>query len=83
MNIYSNPQKFHKWNVPIGIIELSESKDEPVSDTEESSDSESPDVTPPLEVKITNNPVKEKSIYDECDDSEYDEIKLTKEEMDI
>ncbi len=62
---------------------MSESKDETGSDPEESTDSESPDVTPPLEVKIINNPVKEKSIHDECDDIEYDEIKLTKEEMDI
>ncbi len=56
----------------------------PDSVSEEPKDevSEVPPVTP-IEVKVTNNIKKDYSIFDECDDVEYDEIKLTKEEMDI
>jgi len=50
--------------------------------SEESTDSEAPPVSP-IEVKITNNPVKDVKWDDERDDIEYDEIILTKEEMDI
>ncbi len=48
--------------------------------SEESTDSEVP---PVVEVKVTNTPVKEVKWDDEKDDIEYDEIILTKEEMDI
>ncbi len=81
MNIISKPQKFPKWNVLIGGIELSESKDDTGSVPEESSDSEAP--AAPLEVKVTNTPVKEVKWNDERDDIEYDEIVLTDEEKDI
>ncbi len=56
----------------------------PDSVSEEPKDevSEVPPVTP-IEVKVTNTIKKEFSIYDERDDIEYDEIILTKDEMDI
>ncbi len=56
----------------------------PDSVSEETTVDEVPPVTPvPVEVKVTNTPKKEFSIYDERDDIEYDEIILTKDEMDI
>ncbi len=61
---------------------VDEDKLPPDSVSEESTDDEAPPVTP-LEVKVTNTPKKEFSIYDERDDIEYDEITLTKDEMDI
>ncbi len=54
----------------------------PDSVSEETTVDEVPPVTP-LEVKVINTPKKEFSIYDERDDIEYDEIILTKDEMDI
>ena len=48
--------------------------------SEESPDSKAPPVTP-LEVKITNK--NEKKWNDDIDDIEYDEITLSKEDMDI
>ncbi len=59
---------------------VDEDNSPPDSVSEESKDSEVPPV-PPLEVKIISK--KEFSIYDERDDVEYDEITLTKDEMDI
>ncbi len=61
---------------------VDESKDDTGSVPEESSDSEAPAVTP-LEVKVTNTPVREKHWNDEVDDIEYERIILTKEDMDI
>ncbi len=58
---------------------MSKDKETP---SQESPDSEAPSV-PPLEVKITNNPVKDVKWNDDKDDIEYDEIVLTKEDMDI
>ncbi len=81
MNIISKPQKFPKWNVPIGGIELSEDKSDTGSVPDESSDSEAP--AAPIEVKITNAPAKDIKWNDERDDIEYDEIVLTDEEKDI
>ncbi len=49
--------------------------------SEESTDDEVPPVTP-IEVKVIAQP-KLKEWNDEKDDIEYDEIILTKEEMDI
>ncbi len=81
MNIISSPQKFPKWNVPIGIIELSEDKSDTGSVPEDSEESESPDVAP-IQVKVIN-PVKDVKWNDERDDIEYDEIIITDKEKDI
>ncbi len=50
--------------------------------SQESPDSEAPSVAP-LEVKVTNEPVKDTKWNDDKDDLEYEEIILTKEDMDI
>jgi len=49
---------------------------------ENPTDDSSADV-PPLKVEISNPDKKEKKWNDSHDDIEYDEIKLTKEDMDI
>ncbi len=49
---------------------------------EESPDSETP-VVKPLEVKITNPTKSSKEWNDSCDDIEYDEIVISKEDKDI
>ncbi len=61
---------------------VDEDQDPTDSVSEETIVDEVPPVTP-VEVKVTNTPKKEFSIYDERDDIEYDEITLTKDEMDI
>ncbi len=53
------------------------------SDSEESPDSESPDVTPPLEVKLINPDKPKPEWNDECDDVNYFVIELTDEEKNI
>ncbi len=64
---------------------MSEDKSDTVSDTESDNvEDETPDPKPEaLEVKITNVPVKDTKWNDDRDDIEYDEIIITKEEMDI
>ncbi len=37
--------------------------------------------TAPLEVKIINHPEVKKSDYDDVDDDEYDELGITKEDL--
>ncbi len=62
---------------------MSEDKSDTDSVTEsDNTEDETPEVTP-LEVKITNTPVKDTKWNDDRDDIEYDEIIITKEEMDI
>jgi len=61
--------------------------DDSTSDKEvppdENSDEDSSVVVPPLKVEISNPQKKEKQWNDSRDDIEYEEIKLTKEDMDI
>ncbi len=62
---------------------------EDTSDTDSVSESDNKEDEAPapkteaLEVKITNTPVKDTKWNDDRDDIEYDEIIITKEEMDI
>ncbi len=58
---------------------MSEDKETP---SQESPDSEAPSA-PPLEVKITNQPIKNINWNDTIDDIEYDEIILSDEDKDI
>jgi len=44
---------------------------------------EAPAVTPPIEVKVTNTPVKEVKWNDDKDDTEYDIIVLSDEDKNI
>ncbi len=68
--------KYLQQYAPRGLI-VSEDTPTPA---EESPDSETPVVTP-LEVKVTNK--IERKWNDDVDDIEYDEITLSKEDMDI
>ncbi len=35
----------------------------------------------PLEVKIVNHPEKEKKVFDSVEDDEYDDLRITKEQV--
>jgi len=49
--------------------------------SEEEEAQETTEEVPALEVKIVNKDSKEKSIYDDSDDEEYDSLAITEEEL--